>query len=104
MTKSLSANLLKITTKENCLITNHFLSIINQKKNHHVKQNQSKKINSWKYALVLPALVAFVFLFQVKVIAQGKESEFKISNAPITVSMLRRHNKIEKEFFKRLME
>jgi hypothetical protein len=42
------------------------------------------------------ALVAFVFLFQVKVIAQEKESEFKISNAPITVSMLRRNNKIEK--------
>jgi hypothetical protein len=53
-------------------ITNHFLSIINQKKNHYVKQNQSKKIN-WKYALVLPALVTFVLLFQVKVIAQEKK-------------------------------
>jgi hypothetical protein len=40
------------------------------------KINQ-KKINL-KYALV-PALVT-VLLFQVKVIAQEKESEFKISN------------------------
>jgi hypothetical protein len=40
---SLSANPIK-DYYQNCVaITNHFLSIINQKKNYHVKQNQSKK-------------------------------------------------------------
>ena len=39
-----------------------------------LNKNQSKKWNSWKYALVIPALVAFVILFQIKVIAQEKVS------------------------------
>lgn len=34
--------------------------------------NQSHRKNSWKYAVVFPVLFAFVFLFQVKVIAQEK--------------------------------
>ena len=38
-----------------------------------LNQNQSKKRNSWKYITVFPALVAFVFLFQIEVIAQEKE-------------------------------
>jgi hypothetical protein len=33
---------------------------------------QSNKRNSWKYAMILPALVAFMFLFQVEVVAQEK--------------------------------
>jgi hypothetical protein len=53
-----------------------------------------------KYALVLPALVAFcLFLLQ--------ESDLKISNAPITVFMLRLNRQqdlAEKESLKRLME
>lgn len=40
-----------------------------------LNKNQSNKRNSWKYALVLPLLGAFVFFFQVKVIAQEKVSE-----------------------------
>jgi hypothetical protein len=44
--KAYQLTLLKITTQENCVaITNHFYqSLI--KKEYHVKQNQSKKINS----------------------------------------------------------
>lgn len=34
--------------------------------------NQSHKRNSWKYALIVPMLLGFVFLFQVKIIAQEK--------------------------------
>lgn len=34
--------------------------------------NQSKKRNSWKYYVVIPALAAFVLLFQVEVIAKEK--------------------------------
>jgi hypothetical protein len=37
-----------------------------------LNKNQSKKSNSWKYVLIIPALVAFVILFQVNVIAQEK--------------------------------
>ena len=40
-----------------------------------LNKNQSKKWNSWKYALVLPVLVAFVFLFQIEVVAQEKVKE-----------------------------
>ena len=40
-----------------------------------LNKNQSNKRNSWKYAVIIPALVAFVILFQVKVIAQEKEAE-----------------------------
>ena len=39
-----------------------------------LNKNQSHKRNSWKYAVVIPALIGFVFLFQVKVIAQEKSS------------------------------
>lgn len=34
--------------------------------------NQSHKRNSWKYALIIPALIGFIFLFQIKTIAQEK--------------------------------
>ena len=40
-----------------------------------LNKNQSNKRNYWKYVFVLPLLGAFVFFFQVKVIAQEKESE-----------------------------
>lgn len=48
--------------------------------------NQSHKRNSWKYAVVLPLLVAFVICFQVKVIAQEKK-EKKSSNAVSTIAI-----------------
>lgn len=37
-----------------------------------LNKNQSQKRNSWKYALVIPVLIAFVMLFQVQTIAQEK--------------------------------
>ena len=40
-----------------------------------LNKNQSNKRNSWKYAVIITALVAFVILFQVKVIAQEKAAE-----------------------------
>lgn len=40
-----------------------------------LNKNQSKKRNSWKFYVVIPALVAFVLLFQVEVIAKEKESK-----------------------------
>ncbi len=67
--------LLKVVTHQNCLsITNHFYQSLIKKRIVMLNKNQSKKLNSWKYALILPVLVAFVIFFQVKLIAQEKQS------------------------------
>lgn len=42
-----------------------------------LNKNQSKKRNYLKYYAIIPALVAFVFLFQIKTIAQEKERKEK---------------------------
>ena len=74
--KAYQLTLLKITTHENCVaITNHFYQSLIKKRIVMLNKNQSKKSNSWKYALILPALVGFVFLFQIETIAQEKKSE-----------------------------
>lgn len=74
--KAYQFTLLKITTHENCVaITNHFYQSLIKKRIVMLNKNQSKKWNSWKYALVLPALIAFVLLFQIKTIAQEKVSD-----------------------------
>jgi hypothetical protein len=74
--KAYQLTLLKITTQENCVVlTNHFYQSLIKKRIVMLNKNQSNKRNSWKYALVLPLLGAFVFFFQVKVVAQEKESE-----------------------------
>lgn len=65
--------LLKITIQPECIaITNHFYQSLIKKRIVMLNKKQSKRLNSWKYATVLPALVAFMFLFQVKVVAQEK--------------------------------
>jgi hypothetical protein len=71
--KAYQLTLLKITTQENCVaITNHFYQSLIKKRIVMLNKNQSNKRNSWKYAVIIPALVAFVFLFQVKAVAQEK--------------------------------
>lgn len=72
--KSYQMALLKVISHQNCLpITNHFYQSLIKKRIVMLNKNQSNKRNSWKYAVIIPALVAFVILFQVKVIAQEKE-------------------------------
>ena len=39
-----------------------------------LNKNQSKKWNSWKYALIIPILIGFLLYFQVNVIAQEKHA------------------------------
>jgi hypothetical protein len=76
--KAYQLTLLKITTHENCVVlTNHFYQSLIKKRIVMLNKNQSKKWNSWKYALVLPVLVAFVFLFQIEVIAKEKNQNPK---------------------------
>ncbi|MGL2966173.1 M56 family metallopeptidase [Flavobacterium sp. XGLA_31] len=68
--------LLKVVSHQNCLsITNHFYQSLIKKRIVMLNTHQSQKRNSWKYALVIPALVGFVLLFQIKVIAQEKEED-----------------------------
>lgn len=74
--KAYQLTLLKITTQENCVtITNHFYQSLIKKRIIMLNQNQSKKWHSWKYITVFPALVCFVFLFQIEVIAQERETQ-----------------------------
>jgi hypothetical protein len=71
--KSYQHALLKVVSNQNCLpITNNFYQSLIKKRIIMLNQNQSSKRNLWKYIVVIPSLIAFVFLFQVKVIAQDK--------------------------------
>ncbi|HKO78507.1 MAG TPA: M56 family metallopeptidase [Flavobacterium sp.] len=80
--KAYQLTLLKITTHENCVVlTNHFYQSLIKKRIVMLNKNQSKKWNSWKYVLVLPALIAFVFLFQMEVIAKEKNQNQKTEQA-----------------------
>jgi hypothetical protein len=81
--KAYQYTLLKITTHKSCLsITNHFYQSLIKKRIVMLNKNQSKKMNSWKLYVVIPALAAFALLFQVEVIAKEKrELAKKESNA-----------------------
>ena len=74
--KAYQYTLLKITTHESCVaITNHFYQSLIKKRIVMLNKNQSKKRNYWKYYAIIPALVAFVLLFQINIIAQEKEQK-----------------------------
>ena len=104
--KAYQLTLLKITTQENCVaITNHFYQSLIKKRIVMLNKNQSNKRNYWKYASVLPLLGAFVFFFQVKVVAQEKiENSTKIDNLKvelhITSKSTSKELNSEKDFFK----
>lgn len=51
-----------------------------------LNKNQSNQRNSWKYAVVIPALIAFVFLFQIQVVAEEK-SEKNSANAVSAIAV-----------------
>ncbi len=73
--KSYQITLLKITTHNNCVaITNPFFQSLIKKRIVMLNKNQSKKWNSWKYALIIPILIGFLLYFQVNVIAQEKHA------------------------------
>ncbi|MBJ2124096.1 M56 family metallopeptidase [Flavobacterium sp. IB48] len=77
--KAYQYTLLKITTHENCVaITNHFYQSLIKKRIVMLNKNQSKKRNSWKYYTVIPALAAFVILFQVEVVAKERQQNLEI--------------------------
>lgn len=74
--------LVKAISHQNCLsITNNFYQSLIKKRIVMLNTNQSHKGKSWKYTLILPALIGFVFLFQIKTIAQEKESDREVARA-----------------------
>ncbi|WP_394760325.1 M56 family metallopeptidase [Flavobacterium sp.] len=76
--KAYQMTLLKVVTDHNCLsITNSFYQSLIKKRIVMLNKNQSQKRNLWKYTLILPVLIAFVMLFQIKVIAQEKITHHK---------------------------
>ncbi|KQX00531.1 M56 family metallopeptidase [Flavobacterium sp. Root420] len=78
--KAYQYTLLKITTHENCVaITNHFYQSLIKKRIVMLNKTQSKKTNYWKYCTIIPALAAFVFLFQIEIIAQERKENQKVS-------------------------
>ncbi|KQX00533.1 M56 family metallopeptidase [Flavobacterium sp. Root420] len=87
--KAYQYTLLKITTHESCLsITNHFYQSLIKKRIVMLNKNQSKKRNSWKLYVMIPALAAFAILFQVEVIAKEKRQiakEVKNENGSVDV-------------------
>ncbi|MGO4818761.1 M56 family metallopeptidase [Flavobacterium sp. W22_SRS_FP1] len=79
--KGYQITLLKITAHENCVaLSNHFYQSLIKKRIIMLNKNQSNKRNLWKYAIVVPALVAFFMLFQVNVVAQEKAKKTKTVN------------------------
>jgi hypothetical protein len=72
--KSYLLTLLKITTSEKQVpLVNHFYQSLIKKRILMLNTNQSKKYHSWKYLVVVPALVFFMLTYQVEVVAQEKE-------------------------------
>jgi BlaR1 peptidase M56 len=87
--KAYQYTLLKITTHQSCVaITNHFYQSLIKKRIVMLNKNQSKKRNYLKYYAIIPALIAFVFLFQIKTIAQEKEQK-EITEKKDQVSVLK---------------
>lgn len=100
--------LLKITVQPQCIaITNHFYQSLIKKRIVMLNKKQSSKLNSWKYAIVAPLLVAFMVLFQVEVNAQVKKAESKVTSSSFKVALeVTKDSKddelnAEKEFFKK---
>jgi beta-lactamase regulating signal transducer with metallopeptidase domain len=87
--KSYQHALLKVVSNQNCLpITNNFYQSLIKKRIVMLNKNQSHRRSYLKYAMILPALIGFVLLFQVKVIAQDKfitlTNEVALANGNVT--------------------
>jgi hypothetical protein len=69
--KTYQMTLLKVVSHQNCLsITNNFNQSLIKKRIVMLNKNQSHRAQIWKFVIVIPVLVAFVYLFQVKTVAQ----------------------------------
>ena len=91
--------LLKVVANQQSLsITNPFYQSLIKKRIIMLHTNQSDRRNAWKYSLVLPLLGVFVFFFQVKVVAQEKQSTTKeIADKKIPFFIVIDKNNTEKQ-------
>jgi hypothetical protein len=79
--------LLKVVTHQHQLsITNQFYQSLIKKRIVMLNTNPSNQIKSWKYALMLPVLSAFMLLFQVETVAQVKEQLTEETNYEVASS------------------
>ena len=80
--------LLKVVSYQNYFpITNHFYQSLIKKRIIMLNKNLSKKQNLFKFAVIIPVLIFFVMLFQVKVVAQTKYfKEIKNADGSTTVA------------------
>ncbi|NOR28191.1 MAG: TonB-dependent receptor plug domain-containing protein [Lutibacter sp.] len=71
-------------------ITNNFYNSLIKKRIIMLHKNRSTKTSQWKYALLLPLLIAFLITFNTKVIAQEKKiikiEEVNESKTEITIN------------------
>ena len=82
---SYQKTLLKSVCNQNQLsITNQFYQSLIKKRIVMLNTNPSNKRNVWKYSVILPMLVAFFLLYQVKTVAQVKESKIKTETQEVS--------------------
>ena len=85
--KDYQITLLKVVANQNCLsIANNFNQSLIKNRIVMLNKNHSNRKNSWKYAVVLPSLICFIFLFQVKVVAQDQFIELKDGTTTVSES------------------
>ncbi len=69
--KEYQLTLLKVSGHTYCpALTNNFYNSLIKKRIVMLQKTQSKHLNRWKQVLILPMLIAFVFLFNTEVIAK----------------------------------
>lgn len=79
--------LLKVVISNNqSAITNQFFQSLIKKRIVMLNTNQSHKKKSWKYAVILPFLIAFTLLFQIETVAQAKETKAEETTYVVTSS------------------
>jgi len=78
--KAYQYTLLKTSAPSHQLaLSNNFYNSLIKKRIVMLQKSKSKKINQFKYALVIPLLAIFIFNFNTKVIAQNKNKDENIN-------------------------
>ena len=67
-----------ISPKYKMALTSNFYNSLIKKRINMLHKNRSNKSNQVKFALIVPILMAFVFIFNTEVIAQGKAPQKKV--------------------------
>ncbi|WP_438966905.1 M56 family metallopeptidase [Flavobacterium sp.] len=90
--------LLKVVSNQHQLtITNQFYQSLIKKRIVMLNTNPSHQKKSWKYALILPILSAFMLLFQVETVAQVKEK--KVNNSEIKIDTIKWSKNFKNEYY-----